>query len=86
MISAIFVRSGGLPAAASITSADSRKILRTDRGWCDCAECLRVPAAIVVDPVNGTARNTECLPRTDVDLFSVDSPGKHSVEAIDRSS
>lgn len=29
------------------------EVLRTDGGWRDHAECLRVPAAVVVEPVNG---------------------------------
>ena len=39
---------------------------------------------MVLEPVNGAARNAECLSRPDVDLFSVDSPNQDSVDAIDR--
>src|SRR5437867_11206321 len=39
---------------------------------------------MVIEPVNGAARNAECLSRPDVDLFSVDSPDQDSVNAIDR--
>ena len=34
--------------------------------------------------MNGAARNAQRLPRTDVDLFPVDSPVQYSVNAIDR--
>ena len=46
--------------------------LRTDRSWRDHAERLRVLASVVIEPVNGAARNAECLPWPDVNLFSVD--------------
>ena len=39
---------------------------------------------MVIEPVNGAARNAECLSRPDVDWFSVDSPDQDSVDAIDR--
>ena len=84
MTSAIFARSGGPPAAALITSASLAEILRTYRGWRDHAECLRVLASVVIEPVNGAPRNAKCLPRPDVDLFSVDSPGQNSVDTVDR--
>src|SRR5579862_1686365 len=58
--------------------------LRAERGWRDYAECFHVPAAVVVKPMNGTTRNAECLPRPDVNLFSVHSPGQHAVDAVDR--
>ena len=60
------------------------EILRTDRGRRDHAERLRVPRAVVVEAVNGAARNAERLTRPDVNLFSVHSPGEHAVEAVDR--
>src|SRR5207249_4092229 len=60
------------------------EILRTDRGWCDGAERLDVLAAVVVEPVNGAARNAEGLPRPDLDPFAVDGPGQHTLDAIDR--
>ena len=53
-------------------------------GWRDHAECLHVLAAVVVEPVNGAARNAERLPRPDLDGCSVDGPGRHALEAIDR--
>ena len=34
--------------------------------------------------MNRAARNAECLPRPDVDLFSVNSPSQHSGDAVDR--
>src|SRR5512136_2329509 len=55
------------------------EILRTNRRRRDHAERLRVLDSVVVEPVNGAARNTQCLSRADVDLFSVDGPGQHSV-------
>src|SRR5258708_8387358 len=60
------------------------EILRTDRGWCDHAESLHVLAAVVVEAVNGAARNAEGLSRPDVDRFAVDGPGRHALEAVDR--
>lgn len=60
------------------------EILWTDCGRRDYAERFRVLAAIVVEPVNGAARNAECLSRPDVDWFSVNRPGQHSGGAVDR--
>src|SRR5829696_3630127 len=60
------------------------EILRTDRSWRDHANRLYVLHSMVIEPVNRAARNAECLSLCDVDLFSVDSPGQDSVEAIDR--
>ena len=57
MISAIFARSGGPPAAALITSADLRKYWGTYGGWRNHAERLRFLASVVIEPVNGAARN-----------------------------
>src|SRR5829696_1761233 len=60
------------------------EILRTDRGWRDGAERLHVLAAVVVEPVNGAARNAERLPRPDVDRLPVDGPGQHALDTVDR--
>ena len=60
--SAILTRSGGPPAAALSTSAASRKYCGPMRGWRDGAEGLHVLAAVVVEPMNGAARNAEGLP------------------------
>src|SRR2546426_1846408 len=60
------------------------EILRTDRGGGDGAKCLHVLAAVVVEPVNGAARNAEGLPRPDVDRSAVDGPGQHALDAVDR--
>src|SRR5713101_1477775 len=60
------------------------EILRTDRSWRDHAQRLHVLYSMVIEPVNGAARNAECLSRPDVDLFSVDCPDQDSVDAIDR--
>src|ERR1700688_2647362 len=60
------------------------EILRSERGWCDYAECLHVLAAVVIEPMNGTTRNAECLAWSDINLFSVHSPGQHAVDAVDR--
>jgi len=79
MISAILTWSGGPPAAALIA-----EIPWTDRGWRDRAERLDVLAAVVVEPVNGAARNAEGLPRPDVDPFAVDRPGQDALKAVDR--
>src|SRR5437867_13424993 len=48
------------------------------------AKRLHVLHSMVIEPVNGAARNAECLSRPDVDLSSVDSPSQDSVDAIDR--
>src|SRR5215471_7254209 len=34
--------------------------------------------------MNGAARDAECLPRPNVDFFTVDSPGQHPGDAVDR--
>src|SRR5215472_2783884 len=60
------------------------KKLRTYRGWSNRADRLHILASIVIEPVNGSARNAERLPRPNVDLLSVDSPGQHSGDSIDR--
>ncbi len=84
MISAILTRSGGPPAAALITCGRLAEVLRTDGGRRDGAERLHVLAAVVVEPVNGAARNAEGLSRPDVDPLPVDGPGQHPVDAVDR--
>src|ERR1700730_8872329 len=56
----------------------------TDRGGRDYAEGLHLPASIVIEPVNGAARNAERLPGPNLDWFSIDSPGQHSVDAVNR--
>jgi hypothetical protein len=38
------------------------EILRSYRRWRDHAERFHVTDSIVIEPVNDTARNTECLP------------------------
>ena len=60
------------------------EILRTYHGWRDHAERLRFPNSVVIEPVNGASWNARCLPRSNIKLFSVHSPGQHSVDAIDR--
>ena len=60
------------------------KILRTQRGRRDDAERLHVLAAVVVESVNSTARNTERLSRPDVDRCPVNSPGQHTGDAVNR--
>src|SRR5262249_44666301 len=60
------------------------EILRANCRRCDYAKRLHVPASMVVEPVNGAARNAERLAGPDVDLLSVDRPGQHSVDAVDR--
>ena len=46
------------------------------------AERLRVAASMVIEPVNGAARNAERLARPDIDWLSVNRPGQHSVDAV----
>ena len=58
MISAIFARSGGPPAAALITSAELTEKLRTYRSRRDHAERLSLLRSVVIKPVNGPARDT----------------------------
>ncbi len=84
MISAIFARSGGPPAAALITSADSRKYCGPIAAGVTTHSTFTSSAAVVVEPVNSAARNAERLPRPDVDLLAVHGPGQHAVDAVDR--
>src|SRR5215470_4236017 len=58
------------------------EILRPDCSWRNHAECLYVLASVVIEAMNGPARNAECLPRPDIDLPSVDRPGRDSVYAV----
>src|SRR5271157_3357405 len=60
------------------------EILRTYRSWRNYTERLHVLACLVIEPMNGAARNAERLSRPDIDLFSIDSPSQHSVDAVDR--
>jgi len=60
------------------------EILRTNRRWRNYAERLHVLCPVVIEAVNGAARNTECLPGLNVDLLSVDSPSQYSIDAVDR--
>src|SRR3954470_18001018 len=60
------------------------KELRADRGRRDEAEGSSVLAAVVVEPMDGAARNAQCLPDADLDRLSVDGPGQHPLDAIDR--
>lgn len=57
---------------------------RTDRGWRYQTERFRVLLAGVVEPVHGAARDTERLPRSDVDGHPVDGPGQDGGDAVDR--
>jgi DNA-binding MarR family transcriptional regulator len=82
MISTIFARSGGPPAAALITRLT--EIERTYSGWCDYAKRLSVLAPVVPEAVNSSARNAQCLSWPHVDLFSVNSPTQNSVDTVDR--
>src|SRR5438093_3321022 len=63
---------------------DLAEVLWTDRGWRDGTKRLHVLASVVVEPVNGAARNAKGLPRPDVDRFAVDGPGQHAFDAVDR--
>ena len=58
MISAIFARSGGPPAAALITSADSRKYCGPIAAGVITQSALASWRSVVIKPVNGAARNT----------------------------
>jgi len=60
------------------------EILRTDRGRCDHAQRLRIPVAVVVEPMNGAAENAECLTWPDVDPSPIDGPAQHALETVDR--
>ncbi len=60
------------------------EILGAYRRGRDHAKRLRVLDSVVIEPVNGASGNAKCLPRPDVNLFPVDSPGRHSVDAVDR--
>ena len=58
------------------------EILRTDRRWSNHAECPCIVDSIVIEPMNGATRNAYCLSRSDFELFSVDRPGQHPVDAV----
>src|SRR5919108_339260 len=60
------------------------EILRTDRGGRDGTEGLHVLTAVVVEPVNGAARNAEGLPWPDVNSFAVHHPGQQALDPVDR--
>src|SRR5262245_15310276 len=47
--------------------------LRTDRGGRDGAQSLHVLTALVVEAMNGAARDAEGLPGSDINPFAVDS-------------
>ena len=83
MISAIFARSGGPPAAADHFGRFA-EILRADRRGCNYAQLLHVFGAVVVESVNGAPRNAERLPRPHVDQLAVHGPRQHAVDAVDR--
>src|SRR5215470_6192959 len=85
MTSVIFTWSGGPARRRVDLHGGLAEVLRTDGGWRDHADCLRfAAAAVVVEPLTGAPRNAKCLPGQDVDWFSVDSPGQHSVDTVDR--
>ena len=60
------------------------EILSTYRRWRDNAERLYILASIVIEPVNGASRNTQRLPRPDLDLLSIDSPRQYSIDTVYR--
>jgi hypothetical protein len=60
------------------------EILRTYHGWRDRAERLHLPNSVVIKSVNGASPDAQCLPRPDIKLFFIHSPGQHSVAAVDR--
>src|SRR4051794_9376959 len=60
------------------------EVLRTNRAWWDHAERFYILASVIIEPVNGAPRDAECLPRPNLDLFAVDSPGQHPGDAVDR--
>ena len=60
------------------------EILGTDRRRRDGAERPGVLSAMVVEAVNGAARNAEGLPRPDIDPCAVNRPRQHALEAVDR--
>ena len=83
MISAILTRSGGPPAAALITAADSRKYCGPIAAGVMAQRAFTVLAAGVVEPVNGAPRNAQGLPWPDVNRFAVHGPGQHPLDAVD---
>jgi DNA-binding MarR family transcriptional regulator len=60
------------------------EIQGTYRRWSYHAQRLHIPAAVVVESVNGATRNAQRLPRANVDLLSVDCPGQHTIDSVDR--
>src|SRR5262245_40378079 len=66
----------GKPASRSVDDLRGvAEILWTDCGGCNQAQCPRRADSIVIEAVNGTARNAKCLPRSELELFAVDRPG-----------
>ena len=83
MLSAIFVRSGGPPAAAAITSAASRKYRRPIAAGVITQRALSHPGFHCFR--TGEQPLAECrVPApANVDLLSVNRKGHHSVEDVD---
>src|SRR5579859_1114494 len=60
------------------------EILRSYRCRGNQAERFYLMDPMVIEPVNGAAGNAQCLSRADLNLFSIDGPGRHSLDAVDR--
>ena len=72
MISAILARSGGPPAAALTNAKVSRKYSGPSA------------AGVITQSTFASRRNADCLSRPNIDLFPIQRPGQHTVDAIDR--
>ena len=65
-----------------MTSAASRKYCGPIAAGVIRHNALAARIPLLSKAVNGTARNAKCLPRSELELFAVDRPGQHSLEAI----
>src|SRR5579864_923754 len=59
------------------------EILGAYCSWRNHAERLYVLDSVVIESVNGAARDAKCLSGPDIDLFSVHCPGCHSFNTVD---
>jgi len=57
---------------------DLAEILRTNGSRSDHTQDLYIPAPVVVETVNGAARDAECLSRANIDFLCAKRPARHS--------
>jgi len=59
-------------------NGDLAEILRTNGSRSDHTQDLYIPAPVVVETVNGAARDAECLSRANIDFLCAKRPARHS--------